>query len=449
MTNEVYVKNNIDYDREKIFSYLDGLELFNDTIKEGDVVLIKPNWVKESHLSRSEDWDYIITHPSVIEAVIEAAAKRLKGKGKIIVADGPQTDSSFEKILEHMNVDNWYSIADSYNIKLEILDLREQEWKSQHGNIVSRRELAGKSKESIEMNMQDDISEFYGHKKSKYGYFGASPDLAETNMAHDGVNNLYRVSKTAIECDVFINLPKLKTHRKAGITCALKNLVGITTYRNYLPHHTEGTPGDHGDQFKDNNLKNKVEERLMRKIKNIIKDNMWASKAFVPFKKAGGEVFGKTTEVVRSGNWYGNDTIWRTVLDLNKILLYANSDCSMREDKWVNSKRYIGIVDGIRGGEGIGSYEPDPIDSKLIIAGTNPVAIDCCSAKLMGFDYMKIPLLYNAFKINRYKICDFNYEDIVIYSDDNRFNKYLKDISKEDVLHFRPHFGWKNHIELE
>ena len=32
------------------------------------------------------------------------------------------------------------------------------------------------------------------------------------------------------------SLPKLKTHKKAGITCALKNLIGINGNKEYLPH---------------------------------------------------------------------------------------------------------------------------------------------------------------------------------------------------------------------
>ena len=43
-----------------------------------------------------------------------------------------------------------------------------------------------------------------------------------------------------LEADVIINLPKLKTHQKAGITCALKNLIGINGNKEYLPHHRIG-----------------------------------------------------------------------------------------------------------------------------------------------------------------------------------------------------------------
>jgi len=32
----------------------------------------------------------------------------------------------------------------------------------------------------------------------------------------------------------------LKLHRKAGITCALKNLIGINGNKEYLPHHRLG-----------------------------------------------------------------------------------------------------------------------------------------------------------------------------------------------------------------
>ena len=52
-----------------------------------------------------------------------------------------------------------------------------------------------------------------------------------------------------MKCDLFVNLPKLKTHKKTGITCSLKNFVGINGDKNWLPHHTEGVPANGGDEF--------------------------------------------------------------------------------------------------------------------------------------------------------------------------------------------------------
>ncbi|MCV6004648.1 DUF362 domain-containing protein, partial [Escherichia coli] len=43
----------------------------------------------------------------------------------------------------------------------------------------------------------------------------------------------YLVSRDIIEADVVINLPKLKTHKKAGLTCALKNLIGINGNKEF------------------------------------------------------------------------------------------------------------------------------------------------------------------------------------------------------------------------
>ena len=50
----------------------------------------------------------------------------------------------------------------------------------------------------------------------------------------------YLVARELIEADVVFNVPKLKTHKKAGVTGALKNLVGINGHKAYLPHHRKG-----------------------------------------------------------------------------------------------------------------------------------------------------------------------------------------------------------------
>ena len=63
---------------------------------------------------------------------------------------------------------------------------------------------------------------------------------------------------------------------------------------------------------------------------------------------AGRLVFGDTQRVVRSGNWHGNDTCWRMVLDLNKCL-FAFDGAGKRR---VRPLRYLAVVDGIIGGEG-------------------------------------------------------------------------------------------------
>ena len=53
----------------------------------------------------------------------------------------------------------------------------------------------------------------------------------------------------SIDADVVVNVPKLKTHKKAGITGALKNLVGINGHKAFLPHHRKGGSLDGGDAY--------------------------------------------------------------------------------------------------------------------------------------------------------------------------------------------------------
>ena len=387
MNQDVYMKRVSSYDYDEILSYIFRVISSLRIITPGQSIILKPNWVKESHLYRPNDWDYVITHPIIITAVLEAALRLLNGKGAITVTDGPQTDSSFKKIMRIMQPNKWVRMGTHYGVPVKVLDLREDEWVNVGDITVDKRKLPGDPKGSTEINLEEEVSEFFGHKKSVRGYYGADYDIHETNRAHDGHNNLYRVSKTVIESDVFINIPKMKTHKKAGITCCLKNLVGINTYKNFLPHHNEGSAVEGGDQFPGNKVKNRIEGRIMAKLKQGLLQNQKLAPLFIPVKKVGKKIFGSTEEVVRSGNWHGNDTLWRMILDLNKILFFSNPDGTMREPFSDNKKKYIGVVDGVYAGEGNGPMAPDKRTAGVLIAGTCPVGIDCVCAKLMGFDY--------------------------------------------------------------
>lgn len=422
-------------------------QLFKNAIHPNDTIVIKPNWIAHSHKYNKNEWQSIITHPAVITAVLKIVLDQLNGNGRVIITDGPQTDSSWEKLMQIMQPQQWIEMGKKAGVEVQVLDLREDEWESQRDVIVSRRKLPGDPLGSTECDLKN-YSEFINHRASKKGYYGADYNKSETNKAHSNGHHRYKVSRSVIEADVFINLPKLKTHKKAGITCSLKNLVGINTYKNFLPHHNEGTPDSGGDQFPTSDLKNKAEASLVEKFKSYLHNNPSLAKFAIPFKKAGKIIFGDTRETIRSGNWYGNDTLWRTVLDLNKILFYANSDGTLKECKSENRKKYITIVDGITAGEGNGPEAPTPRQTGVLIAGVNPVAVDAVCAKLMGFDWEKIPAIKNAFRIEHYPICEFKYQDIEVISSLSKFNKKLSEIDPNDCFRFEPHFGWKGHIEL-
>jgi uncharacterized protein (DUF362 family) len=443
MENKVFIKKINEYIEEDIYAALED-ELF-DKVKTAKKVVLKPNWVREFHREKPSDWDYIITHPSVVSAVINKTIELMPQGSKISIIDGPEFSASFEKILSYYPIQKWQEKALSKKIIMEILDLREEIWVDDGNVVIKRTKNQGDSRGNTQVNLTDKLSEFSSHRKSKKGYFGADSNIIETNNAHDGYNNLYRVSRTVIECDVFINLPKLKTHKKAGITCCLKNLVGINTYRNFLPHCSLGTTEEGGDQFFLSGIKQKIEGRFMPIIHQRILTIPFLSRCFSPFMSLGKRIFGNNKQTIRGGSWYGNDTMWRMILDINKVLLYSNPDGTLRQDDFENRKIYIGIVDAILCGEGNGPKIPDPKRLGYIIQGSNPATIDSVCATVMGFNPGKIPSIKNSFNINKYPITTTFQKDIEVLFDGLSYN--LNNLPSSFIDPFIPTKGWVGNIE--
>jgi uncharacterized protein (DUF362 family) len=444
---DVFVERCATYDDAAIDGALARWErIFATRIRPGHSVTIKPNWITASHKYDRSQWEGVITHPAVITAVLRVVLKCLDGRGRVVIADSPQTQASWSEIMSRMTPERWVEMGARAGVDVAILDLRDHEWVTRNDVIVHRRTLTGDPLGSTECDLAG-FSEFVDSRPGRKGYFGADYDLQETNAVHSNGYHKYRVSRSVIASDVFINLPKMKTHKKAGITCSLKNLVGINTYKNWLPHHTEGTPDEGGDQFPQPSWKARLEGQLMDSFRRILTRHERLGSVLAPVKSVGRSVFGDTRDVIRSGNWHGNQTLWRMVLDLNKILLYANPDGTLRSSEAASCKPYISVVDGIVAGEGNGPEAPDSKHAGLLVAGTSPVAVDAVCAKLMGFDWRKIPSIANAVRVRHFPICRFAYEDIGVVSSVPELNRPIADIPPAVASQFKPHFGWLGHIE--
>jgi hypothetical protein len=277
--------------------------------------------------------------------------------------------------------------------------------------------------------------------------YGSDYDTREIRRHHTGGVHEYLISRTIMEADCIINLPKLKTHKKTGLTICMKNLVGINGNKNWLPHHRLGTPSQGGDQFADNGLKNKIERHTMACFRGIFPLlGPLRSVIAKPLKAVGQSIFGNTnTDTIRSGNWYGNDTTWRMVADLNRILIYADKNGLIKDTP---ARRIFSIADGIVCGEGNGPLDPIPKSLGVIVAGMNPVAVDLTCARIMSFDYTKMPLLYRALDSNYYlPLIEFGYNEVICRSNTQRLGCPL-DQFDELIMPFKPHFGWQGHIEL-
>ncbi len=417
-------------------------------IRPGDTVLLKPNLVKESHPHDPRGWIFMLTHGSIIRAAADYIWKALDGRGRIVVADAPQTDSSFREIVRRLQLDVLEEFYRRRGVPFELLDLRKEEWETRGEVVVKRRQLPGDPEGYVAFDLAEN-SEFQGHTGAGR-YYGADYATKEVNRHHDGKRNEYLLSGTAVSCDVFFNLPKMKTHKKAGVTVNLKNLVGVNGDKNWLPHYTEGSPPDGGDQFPGPGLSRALERRSLHLFRRLSLSlpgiGPWLHRHA---RNAGRRVFGETERVVRSGNWYGNDTVWRMCLDLNKIIMYGQPDGSFRDPKTDRPKRYYCLVDGIIAGQGCGPLSPDPIPCGLIAFGEDPVAVDASCAYLAGFDPGKIPVIGHAFHSRTFPLTRCRMEKITCVSNHGPWDRRLLRISPQETFRFQPHFGWTGHIELD
>jgi uncharacterized protein (DUF362 family) len=417
-----------------------------EIVRPGDNVLLKPNLVKEDHPRDPDGWRYVMTHGSVIRAVADYVAIALGGTGRIWLADAPQTDSSWDKIVAVLRLDALVAHYARHGVTFELVDLRREEWSHRDGVILSRRPLSGDPRGYVAFDLADG-SEFHGHN-GEGRYYGADYVTSEVNAHHAGRKHEYLISGSAVAADVFINLPKLKTHKKAGITCSLKNLVGINGDKNWLPHHTLGAPSEGGDEVPSLTWRRRIERRgvkVMRAAALALPG--LGPRLFLRAKRAGRVAFGDTEAVVRSGNWFGNDTTWRMCLDLNKALLYGGTDGRLHGVGEARRKRYLTLVDGILAGDGRGPMNPDPVEAGLVVFGSDPVVVDSACATFMGFDIDKIPIVREAFRARGAPITDVARSDIRVLSDVPSWGGALDGIDPKELFRFRPHFGWAGHIE--
>jgi hypothetical protein len=135
---------------------------------------------------------------------------------------------------------------------------------------------------------------------------------------HGKGRHRYLVAKAVMDADLVINLPKLKTHKKAGITCALKNLIGINGNKEYLPHHRVGGTNLGGDCYPgDSKVKRMLEYAADQQnlTDSGTKGRVWGGVATQLNRVL--HLMGDNLGI--EGSWSGNDTIWRTGLDLNRI----------------------------------------------------------------------------------------------------------------------------------
>lgn len=408
-----------------------------DYIRPGNCVLIKPNMVREKNLNaEGGGTDCLYTHPAVVAPMVDYAIIALKGIGKIVIGDAPVQECDFEVLVQnsgYKQLVDWYS---QQGYQIELVDLRGLKSVFRNGvhfpviNSLSPGKVIDLGKESA----------FYGaDRKAIENFRITNYDPALMKQHHTLDKHEYFVSDYMLNADCIINMPKPKSHAKAGVTLSLKNMVGINVRKEYLPHHTMGSAAEGGDEYRQKNPIHLLRSKLLDKRNTAVAQEKYKlAQLYRFFTRVCSLLLKVCKERFSAGSWYGNQTISKTIADLNKIVCYVDKNgklCSTPQ------RKMIVVADMIISGEKEGPLYPSPKAVGMIAAGLDPLSFDEAICTLMGFDPRKVPTFQAISSKN---------EDIHYVSNSQLYNGLSpSELKKSSMLNFTPASGWKGFIEME
>lgn len=410
--------SNIELLKEKIAIAGDGI-LNSPEVIRCKKILLKPNWVL--HSRKPDDEICLRTNDAFILAALEVILEHQPSS--VLIGDAPVQGCAWDKMLSSKFLSEIDNLSKKYDIPIRTKDFRRVTFNPELNNPVRERNpisdylIFDLGKESQLEPISSD--------KNIFRVTNYDPDrLAQSHRK--GVHK-YCITKELFEADVVISMPKVKTHQKTGITCALKNLVGVNGDKDYLPHHRIGGVGFGGDCYPGRNIFRLGAEYLLdmanrRQGKFLYKPLVFS--ATVIWKLSNPK---KVHDLAAA--WHGNDTTWRMVMDLNKIAIYGKADGTIAPTP---QRQLFSLCDGIIGGQGDGPLRPVPLPLGIISFTNHSGLNDICMATLMGFDYKKIPLLANQMII-------LNSDDTEIMFDGAKVN--LKELAKQSIETLPPP-GW-------
>lgn len=421
-----------------------GTEQWNplkNIVSPYDTVLIKPNFVMD-HNPTGEGVECLITQPGLIAAAVDYVIIAFQGKpGKIIIGDAPMQECNFENLINTNGLDTLINYYKEKGIDIQLIDFRGLKSTVVRGIYHSEEAALPKGK-IIDLGEDSEFFSVSEEKMKRLRITNYNPTLLSKH--HSKEKHEYFISDYLLSADAVINMPKPKTHRKAGITGALKNMVGINVRKEYLPHHTMGAKSSHeGDEYLN---KDKLKElsSLYKDKQNYAMSN--GNYARAQLMKSFARLFFYADRIVSKdqfsqGSWYGNETISRTICDLNKILLYSDKNGVMQDT--IQRKIFI-VADMIVSGEKEGPVEPSSKNVGIIALGENSLLFDECLAPIMGVDAKDIPTLRQARTVKgKCLLAPIETRGTIISNRESWNNKSPDQLGKKESLMYLPSSGWR------
>jgi uncharacterized protein (DUF362 family) len=348
---------------------------------------------------RLEDYRSRCSHGSVIRALADYILIAVGEQGNVTIGNAPVQFTRWEAVLRDTEVQPVLDFYRSIGAPVQPRDLRlyvtrASPWGAVKG--VERRDEA----DGVHIALNEDSMFIELDRQHPNRYRVMNYDPRRTGSFHTHGHHEYVVNRHILESDVIFSAPKLKTHEKVGISCALKGMVGTVGHKDSLPHHRYGSPTVGGDEYPADKARvMRFASALHERVQQTRPDTRAGSLLRVTYK-----VFRRLIRrwsPVVDGAWWGNDTAWRMVLDLARIATYANAAGEMQA---APCRRHLAFTDGIIAGEGDGPAFSTAAHAGILTFGDDLVALDHANAMLMGFDPAKIPLITRAASLEKWPL---------------------------------------------
>lgn len=403
---------------------------FSTLASKGDTIVIKPNFVtiKDSHFELNKQRQIAVTtNRSILIPFIEYSFRAVGNDGRIIIADSPIEASDFNDTVVKLGIMDVINYFKDKKYPVELIDLRDFrvnpitiiddlkiKKRSFNLGLFKYEKLDGDQKGYTCIDLKKK-SLFHNYNKiEKLRFY--KPHFKKPLDAHKKNSHKYMIANSILNASLIINLPKMKTHKIAGVTLALKNNIGLTNKKFWLPHYTQGYP-PYGDQFdRKLNLSEKI-QNLLRVIPIGKGNSLFLRFPVVDEKKQLAKM------PINNGSWIGNDTLWRTIRDIALIIEYANKNGEIKNSP---QRNILNIIDGIIAGEGNGPLGATMKHCGLLAGSLNMYNLDLFISKSMGFNISKIKYL-NDLKQKKFNV--------------------IGNADTPPVFNFKPPFRWEDLVK--
>jgi uncharacterized protein (DUF362 family) len=373
----------------------------------GQRVVIKPNFVSSRNFHERygrDDFLCCCTHPSVIRPVIDLAWRALGGRGTISIAEAPLEGGQFDSTLGALGVREMVeTLRRRDGVNLELIDLRDFQivprmaldnyriaGRSLNVGMLRREPLVGDPRgyATVDLGGASNFADLDG-RCERLRFHHSNPGWPPAHHARG--RHEYSMAKTILAADLLVSIPKMKTHKKTGVTLSLKNMIGTTNQKYWLPHFSAGAPPA-GDEYP-------LVPSLGARVATFLSRMSLPSGDALVLRCPPAEQ--REDPTIYDGNWIGNDTLWRTILDLNRIVLYADGQGEMQETR---QRAMLTILDGLIAGEGNGPLAPRPKASGVLVGGLDAWACDYVTTTMMGVDPQAIGFLAEPVRVGPYPV---------------------------------------------